>query len=159
MAVLHDPELLQSLTETTTVGRFLKLRIQPLKIREATDVETAFAAMKKERAEALITLPPAGIAVHQNRILELCAKNRLPAMHSSSAWVEAGGLMSYGPDFSDNDRRVAILVDKILKGTKPTDIPVEQPMRFEFVINLIAAKQIGVTIEPNVLVRATKVIR
>jgi putative ABC transport system substrate-binding protein len=91
--------------------------------------------------------------------LDFAAKNRLPAMYPSSENVEAGGLMSYGPNGADLWRRAADFVDKILKGTKPAEIPVEQPMRFEFIINLIAAKQIGVTIPPNVLVRATRVIR
>ena len=104
-------------------------------------------------------MPTPSIGVHQKRILELTEKNRLPAMHSSKGWVEAGGLMSYGTDIFDNDRRAAILVDKILKGAKPADLPVEQPMKFEFIINLKAAKQIGLTIPPNVLARADKVIK
>jgi putative ABC transport system substrate-binding protein len=91
--------------------------------------------------------------------LEFAAKNRLPAMYTNSEYVEAGGLMSYGPNPADLWRRAADFVDKILKGTKPADIPVEQPMKFEFIISLIAAKQIGVTIPPNVLVRADRVIR
>jgi putative ABC transport system substrate-binding protein len=91
-------------------------------------------------------MPPPSIGVHQKRILELTEKNRLPAMHSGKGWVEAGGLMSYGPDAFDNDRRAAILVDKILKGAKPADLPVEQPTKFELVINLKTAKKIGVTI-------------
>jgi len=91
--------------------------------------------------------------------LDFAAKNRLPAIYHYSEFVEAGGLMSYGPDNTDLWRRAATLVDKILKGRTPADLPVEQPMKFEFIINLKAAKQIGVTVEPNVLVRATKVIR
>ena len=92
-------------------------------------------------------------------MLDFAAKNRLPAMYPNSELVEAGGLMSYGPNLADQWRRAADFVDKILKGTKPADIPVEQPMRFEFIINLIAAKKIGLTVPPNVLVRANKVIR
>jgi putative ABC transport system substrate-binding protein len=92
-------------------------------------------------------------------VLDFAAKNRWPAMYPNSEFVEAGGLMSYGPNYTDSWRRTADFVDKILKGTKPAEIPVEQPMKFEFVINLNAAKQIGVTVPPNVLVRADKVIR
>jgi putative ABC transport system substrate-binding protein len=92
-------------------------------------------------------------------VLEFAAKNRLPAMYPESEFVEAGGLMSYAPNITDHWRRAADFVDKILKGTKPAEIPVEQPMKFEFVISLIAAKQIGVTVAPNVLVRADRVIR
>ncbi len=94
VAVLHDPGLPQSLKETQTAGQFLGLNVQPLEVRNATDVESAFSAMKRERADAVVTLPPAVIGVHQRRILELSAKSRLPAMHSSRGWVEAGGLMS-----------------------------------------------------------------
>jgi len=159
VAVLYDPQLRQSLKETQTAAQFLGLKVQALEVRVATDVESAFSAMRRERADSLITLPPPIIGVHQKRILELSAKSRLPAMHSSKAWVDAGGLMSYGPDVFDNDRRAAIFVDKILKGAKPGDLPVEQPTKFEFVINLKTAKQIGLTISPNVLARADKIIK
>jgi len=159
VAVLYDPQLRQSLKETQTAAQFLGLKVQALEVRVATDVESAFSAMRRELADSLITLPPPIIGVHQKRILELSAKGRLPAMHSSKAWVDAGGLMSYGPDVFDNDRRAAIFVDKILKGAKPGDLPVEQPTKFEFVINLKTAKQIGLTISPNVLARADKIIK
>ncbi len=96
---------------------------------------------------------------NQKRIADLAAKNRLPAIYSRGDFVDSGGLMSYGADRDEPFKRVAVMVDKILKGTKPADIPVEQPTKFEFVINLKAAKQIGLTIPPNVLVRANKVIR
>ena len=159
VAVLYDPQLQQSLKETQTAAQFIGVKIQALGVRVAADIESAFSAMKRERADSLITLPPPSISVHQKRILELSEKNRLPAMHSIKAWVEAGGLMSYGPDVSDNDRRAAIFVDKILKGAKPADLPVEQPTKFEFIINLKTAKQIGLAIPPNVLARADRVIR
>ena len=159
VAVLYDPQLPLSLKKTQTAAQFLGVKVQALEVRVAADLESAFSAMKKERADSLITLPPPNIGVHQKRILELTEKNRLPGMHSSKGWVEAGGLMSYGLDVFDSDRRAAILVDKILKGVKPADLPVEQPMKFEFIINLKAAKQIGVEIAPNVLARADKVIR
>jgi putative ABC transport system substrate-binding protein len=159
VAVLHDPHLLQSLKETQTAAQVLGLKVQSLEIQQGSDVESAFSAMKKNRTEAVITLPPPAIGVHQRRILELLANSRLPGMHSSKAWVEAGGLMSYGPDVLNNDRRAAVFVDKILKGAKPADLPVEQPTKFELVINLKTAKQIGLTIPPNVLARADKVIK
>ena len=152
-------QLPKSLKETQTAAQFLGVKVQALEVRAAADIENAFLAMRKERADSLITMPPPGISVHQKRILELTEKNRLPGMHSSKGWVEAGGLMSYGPDVFDNDRRAAILVDKILKGAKPADLPVEQPMKFEFVINLKTAKQIGLTIPPEVLARASKLIK
>ena len=115
--------------------------------------------MSRERAEAFITLPHAVVTFHRKRILELAGKGRLPSTHGGREWVEAGGLMSYGPDSNDIRRRAATYVDKILKGAKPADLPVEQPMKFEFIINLKAAKQIGVTIPQKVLIRADKVIK
>ena len=159
VAVLYDPKVSLSLKEMQTVAQFLGVKIQALEVRTAADVEKAFSAMRKERSDSFITSPTPSINVHQKRILELTEKNRLPAMHSSKGWVEAGGLMSYGLDVFESDRRAAILVDKILKGVKPADLPVEQPTKFEFVINLKTAKHIGVTIRPNVLARADKVIR
>ena len=96
---------------------------------------------------------------HQQRIIDLAAKHRLPAMYNNRDDVQSGGLMSYGPDRVDMNRRVAAIVDKVLKGRKPADLPVEQPTKFEFVINLKTAKQIGLTIPPNVLARATRIIR
>jgi putative ABC transport system substrate-binding protein len=115
--------------------------------------------MIKGRADALLPLGDSVVVFHRERIVNFAAKNRLPSMHGDKAWVEAGGLMSYGPDILDNFRRAATYVDKILKGTKPADLPVEQPTKFEFVINLKTAKQIGLTIPPNVLTRADRVIR
>jgi ABC-type uncharacterized transport system substrate-binding protein len=107
-----------------------------------------------------MTADPTGLFVaNQKQIVELAAKKRLPAVYTSSTYVNAGGLMSYAPNELENYRRAAIYVDKILKGAKPGDLPVEQPTKFEFIINLKAAKQIGLTIPPNVLARADKVIR
>src|SRR5215813_5195421 len=148
VAILYDPQVSLSQKEMQTAAQFLGVKIQALEVRTAADVENAFSAMKKERSDSLITMPPPSISVHQKRILELTEKNRFPGMHSNKGWAEAGGLMSYGLDVFDSDRRVAILVDKILKGAKPADLPVEQPMKFEFVINLKTAKQIGLTIPP-----------
>ena len=160
VAVLFDPrQPAQTFKETQTVGQFLGLKLQTLEVRDATDVESAFSAMSRERADALIMLPHPVLQVHQRRILELAAKSRVPAMYQTAEWAEKGGLMSYGPDHLDNYRRAAIYVDKILKGAKPAELPVEQPMKFEFLINLKTAKQIGLTIPPNVLPRADRVIR
>jgi ABC-type uncharacterized transport system substrate-binding protein len=106
-----------------------------------------------------VQIQAAFLEPHQQRIIDLAAKYRLPAMYNERVNVEAGGLMSYGPDREDMIRRVAAIVDKILKGRKPTDIPVEQPMKFELVINLKTAKEIGLTIPPEVLARASKVIK
>jgi putative tryptophan/tyrosine transport system substrate-binding protein len=148
------------LKETESAARFLGLRIQPLDVRDASDIDRAFKAMTKERADALSTFPghPA-LFVNRKKIVELAAKNRLPAMYSLSAFVDAGGLMFYGPDLLAGYRRAAYYVDKSLKGAKPADLPVEQPTKFELVINLKTAKQTGLTIPPNVLARADKVIK
>src|SRR5262249_52663282 len=160
MAVLRDPrQPSNSFKETQIAGQSLALKLQSLDIRNATDVESAFSAMSRERAEAFITLPHAVVSFHRRRILELAEKGRLPSTHSDKLWVEAGGPMSYGPDTIDIYRRVARYVDKVLKGIKPADIPVEQPIKFELVINLKTAKQIGVTVSPNVLARADRVIK
>jgi putative ABC transport system substrate-binding protein len=122
--------------------------------------ETAFRAARKTQAEAvLMMVAPVVASRYPKEIAELAVKSRLPVIFSGGASVEAGGLMSYGINNIDLNRRAATYVDKILKGAKPADLPVEQPMKFEFVINLKAAKQIGLTIPPNVLVRANRVIR
>src|SRR5262249_22681443 len=116
-------------------------------------------AITKNRAQALLTNPSPIINTHQARIVEFATKNRLPAMYTATEAVDAGGLMFYGPNATDQLRRAATYVDKILKGTKPADLPVEQPTKFELIINLKAAKQIGLTIPPNMLARADKVIK
>ena len=160
VAVLRDPsQPPQSFNETQTASQAFGLKLQSLEIRNAADVDQSFSAITRERADAIITLPQSGINIHRRRILELAEKNRLPSTHGDRLWVEAGGLMSYGPDNVDLWRRAATYVDKILKGTKPNDLPVEQPRKFEFYINLKTAKQMGVTIPQNVLVRADKVIK
>jgi putative tryptophan/tyrosine transport system substrate-binding protein len=160
VAVLLDPRQPPlSFKETQTAGKSLGLKLQFLEVRDAADVESVFSAMSRARTDALITLPHPFLQVHQRQILELAARSRVPAMYQAADWVERGGLMSYGPDHLDNYRRAAVFVDKILKGTKPADLPVEQPTKFEFIINLKTAKQIGLTIPPNVLARADKVIR
>ena len=123
------------------------------------DIEGAFQIMAKERIGALITSPVPVIFFHRKRILELLEKSRIPAMHSQQEWTNAGGLMSYGANTVDLYRRAAVYVDKILKGTKPADLPVEQPTKFEFVINLKTAKTLNLTIPQSVLFRADRVIK
>jgi len=148
-----------SLTEMEAVAKALGLKLQSLPVRSLDDFESAFARAKREGAQALITTPSPLINTQPRQVLDFAAKNRLPAMYPTSEFVDAGGLMSYAPNYADSWRRAADFVDKILKGTKPGDIPIDQPKKFEFIINLKTAKQIGVTIPPNVLARADRVIR
>ena len=146
--------------EVEPAARTLGLKLQPLDVESPDDLIRVFEVAKKGRVEALLTFPYALFnRDYRTMIVELAAKHRLPVMYDGTEFLEVGGLMGYGPDISDNFRRAAIFVDKILKGTKPADLPVEQPKKFEFIINLKAAKQIGLTIPPNVLVRADKVIK
>jgi len=135
------------------------VKLQSLDVRDLKDIETAFRAASKARANAVIVLAGTIVLVHRAQITTLAIKSRLPAMYPRPEFVEDGGLMTYGPSIADLYRRAATYVDKILKGAKPADLPVEQPMKFEFVINLKTAKQIGLTIPPNVLARADKVIK
>ena len=137
----------------------LGLRLQSLEVRSSNDFDSAFEAALRERAQALAVSPEPLISTHLKSIVEFAAKNRLPAMYANPQFVDAGGLMSYAPSYGDLSRRAATYVDKILKGAKPAELPVEQPTKFELIINLKAAKQIGLTIPPNVLVRADKVIK
>jgi len=134
--------------------------LQSLEVRGPNpDLEAAFHAATKERVNALITILNPVLSRYQKRITELAIKNRLPSIYEASEYVEAGGLMSYSANDADQFRRAAYYVDRILKGTKPADLPVEQPTKFELLINLKTAKQIGLTIPPNVLARADRVIR
>jgi putative ABC transport system substrate-binding protein len=147
------------LKDAEPVAKTLGLRLQSLQVRGPDDFESAFKAAKSGGSEALIVISNPLANTHRARIVDLAAKNRLPGIYPSTEFVEDGGLMSYAPDMLDNWRRAATYVDKILKGAKPADLPVEQPTKFEFVINLKTAKQIGLTIPPNVLARADKVIK
>ena len=140
-------------------AKALRLQLQPLVVSGADEFDKGFERAKAGGAQALIATPNPLFTNYPKQIVDLAAKNRLPGMYSLADFVEVGGLMSYGPDVHDNYRRAAVYVDKILKGTQPADLPVQQPMKFEFAINLKTATQIGVTIEPNVLVRADRVIR
>src|ERR1041384_6213328 len=153
------PANAQSLRETELAAGPLAVKVQYLDVRGPKDSETAFRTASKERADAVLLLGGPVLASHRAQFADLAVKNRLPTMYWRSDIVEAGGLMSYAVNFSDLDRRAAYYVDKILKGSKPGDLPVEQPKKFELVINLKTAKQIGLTIPPNVLARADKVIK
>jgi len=149
-----------SFKEYEAAARTINLRPQSLEVRGPNpDFEGAFQAAAKGRVSALITIANSLTHSYQKRIADLATKNRLPSMYERSDYVEAGGLMSYSSDDDERYRRAAYYVDRILKGAKPADLPVEQPMKFEFIINLKTAKQIGLTIPPNVLARANKVIR
>jgi putative ABC transport system substrate-binding protein len=162
MAVLWNPVVQQRITqvkETEVAARALKLQLQTVEARSVNDLEPAFSVMTQGRAHAVIVLGDGMFNANRTRILDLAVKGRLPAMYTEEEYVLAGGLMVYGPSTNDLSRRAAVYVDKILKGTKPADLPIEQPTKFELVVNLKTAKQIGVTIPPNVLARADRVIR
>ena len=162
VAVLYDPAVpaaRQVKEDLPVAARALGLTIQPWEIRAAEDFERVFAALNKERPEGLYASSGLVITANGKRIADFALKSRLPSTYSVREAVDAGGLMYYGADLADSYRRVAYYVDRILKGAKPADLPVEQPMKFEFAINLKTAKQIGLTIPPNVLTRADKVIR
>ena len=145
--------------ETEEAAKVLSLRLHPLEIKSADDIDRAFKAMVKARDSALVVILSPLATLNSKRIVELALKHRLPGIYPTRQFVEEGGLMAYGPLIGDLYRRAATYVDKILKGTKPADLPIEQPMKFDFIVNIKTAKQIGVTVPPNVLVRADKVIQ
>ncbi len=149
----------QTLIELESAARAFKTQLQYLDILDAKDIESSFNTAIKGRADGILILTSGLISAQRKQVVDLAAKLRLPAIYQSSLFADAGGLMFYGVNLVDLDRRAATYVDKILKGAKPADLPVEQPMKFEFIVNLKAAKQIGLTIPPNVLVRADRVIR
>ena len=148
-----------SFTETQGIAKSLGVQLHSMEVRGASDFESGFQRAKKAGVQALITLPSPVVNSSLKQVLEFAAKTRLPAMYFTSEFVDGGGLMSYAPSFTEQFRRAATYVDKILKGAKPAELPVEQPTKFEFIVNLKAAKQIGLTVPPNVLARADKVIR
>jgi putative tryptophan/tyrosine transport system substrate-binding protein len=164
VAVLYDPALPGSLREVKEVlpvaARALRLTIQPWEVRAADGLEKVFAALSKERPDGIF-VPGGGPLINANRkrIVGFTLKSRLPSIYPRQDFVESGGLMSYGSDFVASYRRVAYYVDRILKGAKPADLPVEQPTKFELVINLKTAKQIDLTIPQSLLYRADKVIK
>jgi putative ABC transport system substrate-binding protein len=155
----RHPAKVREWKEVESTARLLGVTLRSLDLRSVGDFERAFSATTRARVEGLLTFEDPLTLAHRQQIVEFAVKRQLPAMYEPKEFAEAGGLMSYGPSFSDLYRRAATYVDKILKGAKPSDLPVEQPKKFEFVINLKTAKQIGVTIPPNVLVRADRVIR
>jgi putative ABC transport system substrate-binding protein len=147
---------MKALEET---ARSLRLKLQVLEVRHPGDLESASSSIIKNRAEALFLAPNPVFFVERRRLADFSSKHRLPSSCVSAEFAEAGCLMAYGADSADLYRRAATYVDKILKGTKPADLPVEQPTKFEFIVNLKTAKQIGLTIPPNVLARADRVIK
>jgi putative ABC transport system substrate-binding protein len=149
----------QRLKDDEVVAKGMGLRLQSIVVKGADDIESGFEAGKRAGIQALIFPPSAFLATNRARFIELTAKFRFPAIYPGTVYAEAGGLMGYGPDLVQNFRRAATYVDKILKGAKPGELPIEQPTKFELAINLKTAKQIGVTIPPNVLARADRVIR
>jgi len=149
----------QIIKETELAAGVLKVQLQYIDVLDPKDIETAFRGASKGRAQAVLVLAGAVFTSQRTQLAALAVKSRLPAIYSATEFVEDGGLMTYGANRSELARRAATYVDKILKGRTPADLPVEQPMKFEFIVNLKAAKQIGLTIPPNVLVRADRVIR
>jgi putative ABC transport system substrate-binding protein len=162
VAVLYDPAnpgSVEVVQEVRTVARPLGLTARFWEVQGADNFEKVFAAMSKERTDGLVVAPSPLFSANVSRITDFALKSWLPSMFGTREFVDAGGLMTYRADNDNSYRRVAIYVDKILKGTKPADLPVERPMKFEFIVNLKTAKQIGVTVPPNVLARADRVIR
>jgi putative ABC transport system substrate-binding protein len=162
VAVLWNPQGTTSTLnwkEIQLPARHLGVQLHSLEARSSNDFDKVFEDATRERASALAIMPDQLFAGNLKRIADLAAKSRLPSIFHLTEFVDSGGLVAYGPDRSDQFRRAATYVDKILKGAKPADLPVEQPTKFELVINLKTAKQIGLTIPPNVLARADKVIR
>ena len=154
-----NPSHAQVLREVVLAAKAFGVQLQYLDVLDSKDIEPAFRAASKGRADAVLTLNSAILISQRAQIAELAVKNRLPVIYYESQFVEAGGLMFYGVSLLDLDRRAATYVDKILKGRKPADLPVEQPMKLAFIINLKAAKQIGLTVPPWMLARADKVIK
>jgi putative tryptophan/tyrosine transport system substrate-binding protein len=155
----NSPGNAQQWKESQLPARELGLQLHSLEVNTADKYEGVFREATKARIAALVVTQSPLATTNRKQIADLAIRNRLPAIYGRADYVDSGGLMSYGADQAEPFRRAAVFVDKILKGTKPADIPVEQPTKFEFVINLNAAKQIGLTIPPNVLVRADRVIK
>jgi len=154
-----NPGNAQSLKETVAAAAGFGVKVQYIDVLTATNIESAFGAASHERADAVLVLASPVLNSHRAQVVEFATKRHLPAIYDRRDFVDAGGLMTYGVNVPDLDRRAATYVDKILKGAKPAEIPVEQPTKFEFIVNLKAAKQIRVTIPPNVLARADRVIK
>ena len=148
-----------TLKEIRSVGQELGVQVQSLEVRSFNDIDRAFAAAIKAQAGALVVAQQNPITTNPKRIVDLAAKRRLPAIYADTPWIHDGGLMSYGPSYTDLYRRAAVYVDKILNGRPPSDLPVEQPMKYELMINLKTAKILGLTIPPVVLMRAERVVK
>ncbi len=162
VAVLWEPDQPVGalyLRQIEVAAMSLRVQLQPLEVRDPNDFETAFASITRKRAQGLIVLPGSLFNLHRHRLADLAARSRVPAIFIRREFVDAGGLVSYGTNYADQSRRAATYVDKILKGAKPADLPVEQPTRFELVINLKTAKALGLTIPQSVLFRADQVIQ
>jgi len=154
-----NPSQRLALKETQASARILGLQVQSFEARNGDDIDGVFEAAARDRTDALSVgqVPP--MTTNRKRILDLASKRRLPAIYADREWPDNGGLVSYGPNITELHRHAAKYVDKILKGATPAELPVEQPTKFEFVINLKTAKQIGLTIPPDVLARANRIIR
>jgi ABC-type uncharacterized transport system substrate-binding protein len=162
VALMFNPETPTArvgLKETQAAGRGLGIRIESLEVRNAKDIDRAFESATKLKVGAVTFIQNPPITAYPKQVVELAAKSKIPAIYADTQWPVLGGLMSYGRYIPDTFRRLAVYVDKILKGAKPGELPVEQWTKLELVINLKAAKQIGVTIPPNVLARADRVIK
>ena len=162
VAVIRNPGMsntAQALKDAEAAAQSLKLKIQPLEVQGPNDLEGVFAAAKKGRAEGMIVVGDPVTFTHRKRVADLALKNRIATIHGQIQFAEAGAMMVYGPNDADMYRRAATYVDKILKGAKPGELPIERPVKFDFIINLKTAKQIGLMIPPNVLARANKVIK
>ena len=154
-----NPTLLRQLRDIQDIAPAFPVTVLPMPVSGPEDLSPAFTQMRTEDTGAIMVLGSPFVGLHRKRIVELAGKSRLPAIFTQKENAEAGGLISYGADFNELWRRAATYVDKLLKGAKPADLPVEQPTKFELVINLKAAKQIGLAIPPNVVARADRVIR
>ena len=164
VAILWKPDSMPErarevrLKELDASALALGVQLQIVEAREAADLDRAFLQISAKGARALVVLTTPVFGLERQRIADLAAKNRLPTVYATRNYVDAGGLMSYGPNFADLNRRAAVYVDKILKGAKPSDLPVEQPTKFDLVINLKTAKALGLTVPPSLLVTALEVI-
>ena len=154
-----NPAQERSIKEVAAIARSLSVQLQILNVKKPEEIENAFLSMIGGKVGALMVMTPSMLWLNRARIVELAAKSRLPAMYPDSRFTDAGGLMSYGPNHAEVYRRAAYFVDRILKGSKPEDLPVEQPTKFELVLNLTAANEIGVSIPPEVLMWADRVIK
>jgi ABC-type uncharacterized transport system substrate-binding protein len=155
----HDVLSPANFKETQDAAKAFAMQLHSFELRHAEDIDKAFAEAPKKRVDAVLVIISPFVTLHSKRIVQLALKHRLPGMYPTRQFVEESGLMAYGPLISDLYYRAATYIDKILKGAKPADLPIEQPTKFEFIINLKTATQIGLTIPPNVLARADKVIR